>query len=107
MSASWPNSNIWSDARILHGMQGKLAYRTNVGIALFDRSGLVLIARRIKDDGPEIIEPGLDWQMPQGGVDPGEEPYHAARRELLEETGVSSVDLLAEIPEWLSYDFPA
>ena len=83
-----------------------LPYRLNVGIALFNRSGLVLIARRIKDDGPEILEPGRHWQMPQGGVDAGEDPFDAARRELMEETGVSSIECLAQIPDWLTYDFP-
>lgn len=83
-----------------------LPYRLNVGIALFNRSGLVLIARRIKDDGPEILQPGRDWQMPQGGVDAGEDPYGAARRELLEETGARSVEFLAQMPDWLTYEFP-
>ena len=49
----------------------------------------MLIARRIGDDGPEIILPGHEWQMPQGGIDPGEDPEAAARRELCEETGVA------------------
>jgi len=44
--------------------------------------------------------------MPQGGIDPGEEPYQAALRELHEETGVSSVSLIAEAPEWLTYEIP-
>ena len=44
-------------------------YRPNVGIALFNAQGRVFIARRFKDDGPEIIYPGLEWQMPQGGID--------------------------------------
>jgi putative (di)nucleoside polyphosphate hydrolase len=44
--------------------------------------------------------------MPQGGVDPGEEPYAAALRELAEETGVTSVSLLAEAPDWLTYEIP-
>jgi putative (di)nucleoside polyphosphate hydrolase len=39
-------------------------YRPNVGIALFNASGQVLIGRRFRDDGPEIILPGLEWQMP-------------------------------------------
>ena len=55
------------------------------------RQGHVFIARRFKDDGPEIILPGLEWQMPQGGIDPDEDPRPAAVRELYEETGVTSV----------------
>ena len=81
-------------------------YRPNVGIALFNRQGLVLIARRTGDDGPETILPGHEWQMPQGGIDPGEDPETAARRELQEETGVTSVALLGRMPEWLAYEFP-
>lgn len=81
-------------------------YRPNVGVALFNRDGLVLIAKRIGDDGPEIVFPGHEWQMPQGGVDAGEELEAAARRELLEETGVSSVTVLGSTSGWLTYDFP-
>ena len=81
-------------------------YRPNVGIALFNARGRVLIARRFKDDGPEIILPGFEWQMPQGGIDPNEDPRPAAQRELFEETGVTSVAYLGETPEWLSYDYP-
>jgi len=57
-------------------------YRSNVGIALFNGTGQVLIGRRFKNDGPEIILPGLEWQMPQGGVDEGEDLRAAALREL-------------------------
>jgi putative (di)nucleoside polyphosphate hydrolase len=80
-------------------------YRSNVGIALFNADGHVLIGRRFRDDGPEIILPGLEWQMPQGGVEPEEELRTAAMRELWEETGVTSADYLGET-EWLTYEFP-
>jgi putative (di)nucleoside polyphosphate hydrolase len=79
--------------------------RPNVGIALFNASGRVLIARRIDDDGPEIIMPGFEWQMPQGGIANGEQPMDAARRELFEETGVLSAEYLSETG-WVDYLFP-
>ena len=81
-------------------------YRPNVGIALFDARGRVLIARRMKDDGPEIILPGHEWQMPQGGVDPDENQDAAARRELWEETGVTSAEILGTLSEPVRYEFP-
>jgi putative (di)nucleoside polyphosphate hydrolase len=80
-------------------------YRPNVGIALFNAAGRVLIAKRFKDDGPEIIYPGLEWQMPQGGIDANEDSRPAAVRELYEETGVTSVEYLGET-DWLTYEFP-
>lgn len=80
-------------------------YRPNVGIALFNAAGHVLIGHRIKNDGPEIILPGLEWQMPQGGIDEGEDPRQAVMRELWEETGAVSADYLDETG-WMTYEFP-
>src|SRR5438874_6162241 len=80
-------------------------YRPNVGIALFNTSGEVLIGRRFRDDGPEIILPGLEWQMPQGGIDAGENPRDAVMRELREETGAVSAEYLGET-DWIKYEFP-
>jgi putative (di)nucleoside polyphosphate hydrolase len=72
---------------------------------LFNADGLVLIGRRFKDDGPEIVLPGLEWQMPQGGIDANEDPRKAVMRELWEETGVTSARPLAET-DWMTYEFP-
>ena len=81
-------------------------YRRNVGVALFDPRGRVLICRRIGDDGPEVIAPGHEWQLPQGGVDPGEDIEAAARRELFEETGVGSAVALGRMDGEVTYDWP-
>src|SRR6266436_8054870 len=86
-------------------MPGEKPYRPNVGIALFNATGQVLIGRRFRDDGPEIILPGLEWQMPQGGIDAGEDPRAAVMRELWEETGAVSADHLGET-DWMTYEFP-
>jgi putative (di)nucleoside polyphosphate hydrolase len=86
-------------------MSNTKSYRPNVGIALFNAAGFVLIGRRFKDDGPEIILPGLEWQMPQGGIDADENPREAVMRELWEETGVIGADYLGET-DWLTYEFP-
>ena len=55
----------------------------------------VLIGRRFRDDGPEIVLPGLEWQMPQGGIDVGENPRDAVMRELWEETGAATPNISA------------
>jgi putative (di)nucleoside polyphosphate hydrolase len=86
-------------------MTANKPYRSNVGIALLNARGEVLIARRFRDDGPEIIYPGLEWQMPQGGIDADENPRDAVMRELWEETGVTHADYLGET-DWVTYDFP-
>jgi putative (di)nucleoside polyphosphate hydrolase len=86
-------------------MSDSKPYRPNVGIALFNASGAVLIGRRFRDDGPEIILPGLEWQMPQGGIDAHENLRDAAMRELWEETGVVNARYLGQT-DWLTYEFP-
>jgi putative (di)nucleoside polyphosphate hydrolase len=80
-------------------------YRPNVGIALFNSAGQVLIGRRYRDDGPEVVLPGLEWQMPQGGIDADENPRDAVMRELWEETGVTRANYLGET-DWITYEFP-
>ena len=82
-----------------------LPYRPCVGVALFNRAGLVWVGRRIDAPG-EAEGPGQWWQMPQGGVDEGEPLYEAALRELYEETNIRSVARLGEIADWLTYDLP-
>ena len=83
-------------------------YRPNVGVALFNRAGEVWYGRRAGDFAG-LGEPAdlYRWQMPQGGVDNGEDIVGAAYRELEEETGIVSARLLTVTPGWLAYDFPA
>jgi putative (di)nucleoside polyphosphate hydrolase len=81
-----------------------LPYRPCAGLTVFNRDGLVFIGRRTS--GPEHIDATHVWQMPQGGIDSGEEPYAAALRELYEETNIRSVEKLGEIEDWLTYDIP-
>ena len=83
-----------------------LPYRRNVGAAVFNREGRVFVGRRRKRRGGMAPAAGHEWQMPQGGVDEGENLLEAARRELFEETNISGAALLAEAPDWLSYDLP-
>jgi putative (di)nucleoside polyphosphate hydrolase len=75
-------------------------YRPNVGIMLLDADNRVFVARRI-DTSTEA------WQMPQGGVDEGEDPRRAAFRELKEEIGTDNAAILAESRSWMRYDLPA
>jgi putative (di)nucleoside polyphosphate hydrolase len=83
-----------------------MPYRPCVGIALFNAIGQVFMARRRPDKGPEYSGSVYEWQMPQGGIDPGENPYDAALRELYEETNIRSTRLMDEAPDWYSYELP-
>ncbi|HUC19743.1 MAG TPA: RNA pyrophosphohydrolase [Acetobacteraceae bacterium] len=78
-----------------------LPYRLNAGAVLFDRAGRVLVARRADRPNAEA------WQLPQGGIDAGEDPRVAVLRELAEEIGTDRFGIIGEHPEWLSYDLPA
>ncbi len=81
-----------------------LPYRPCAGIMVFNRAGLIFVGRR--KSGREHVDATHVWQMPQGGIDQGEEPYQAALRELYEETNIRSVEKLGEFPDWLSYNLP-
>ena len=81
-----------------------LPYRPCVGTAVFNRDGRVFVGRRI--DGPEHVDELHAWQLPQGGIDRGEDAWPAALRELYEETNIRSVEKLDEIAEELCYDIP-
>ncbi len=76
---------------------GDLPYRRNVGAALFGPDGRVFVGRRA---GTEA------WQMPQGGIDEGEDPRDAVLRELREEIGTDAAEIMGEHPDWLEYDLP-
>jgi putative (di)nucleoside polyphosphate hydrolase len=81
-----------------------LPYRPCAGLTVFNRQGLVFVGRRA--GGPEHVDATHVWQMPQGGIDEGEDPYKAALRELYEETNIKSVEKLGEIAGWIHYDIP-
>lgn len=78
-----------------------LPYRPCAGVMIVNRDGKVFVGQRLDS----VLEA---WQMPQGGIDAGEEPLAAAIREVGEETGIApdKVELLAEAPDWLTYDLP-
>ena len=76
-----------------------LPLRSGVGIVVLNKENKIFVAKRI--DNPKNF-----WQMPQGGVDEGENNYNAALRELKEETSVVSVELIQEINKKLTYILP-
>ena len=73
-------------------------YRLCAGIMLFNEICLVWTGRRVDVED--------SWQMPQGGIDTGESPISAAYRELYEETGCQSVELVGQTTDWILYDLP-
>jgi len=77
----------------------ELPLRTGVGIVLLNRENKIFVGKRIDN-------PANSWQMPQGGVDENEDFLQAAKRELEEETGVKTVEVIKELNEWLTYDLP-
>jgi len=76
-----------------------LPLRSGVGIAVLNNQNKIFVAKRI--DNPKNF-----WQMPQGGIDEGEDYYQAALRELEEETSIKNVDLIKEIEGFTTYDLP-
>ena len=76
-----------------------LPYRSGVGLMLLNARGQVFVAQRID-------MPSSAWQMPQGGIDPGETPRLAALRELREEIGTDKAEIIAESRDWVRYDLP-
>ena len=84
-----------------------LPYRPCVGIMVLNPGGKVWMGHRPIRNGNDEFKPDEKrWQMPQGGIDKGEKPLAAAKRELWEETGITSARLLAQSDEWLTYDLP-
>ena len=77
----------------------KLPLRNGVGIAVLNKENKIFVAKRI--DNPADF-----WQMPQGGIDEGENYFDAALRELKEETSIKSVKLIKEISKYTTYDLP-
>ena len=77
----------------------ELPLRIGVGIVLLNNENKVFVGKRIDN-------PGKFWQMPQGGIDGNENILDAAKRELMEETGIKSVKLIKALNEWLEYNLP-
>ena len=80
-------------------IEQKLPLRTGVGIIVLNKQNKIFVGKR-KDN------PGDKWQMPQGGVDEGENYITAMRRELLEETGIQNIEIIKEIDKIYQYELP-
>lgn len=78
-----------------------LPYRQGVGIVLINPGGLIWVGRRCERFDGEA------WQMPQGGIDPSEDPALAALRELMEETGTNKAEIITASRHWYEYDIPS
>jgi len=78
----------------------RLPYRACVGMMLVNSKGRIFVGERLDSPGA--------WQMPQGGIDPGESPEQAVLRELQEETGIQRdlVEVRDQTPNWIPYDLP-
>ena len=73
-------------------------YRSGIGLMIRNRDNMIFMGERLDNPG--------HFQMPQGGIDEGEEPETTVFRELYEETGIRNAGIIAQMDEWLYYDFP-
>ena len=80
-------------------IEQKLPLRTGVGIIVLNKQNKIFVGKR-KDN------PGDKWQMPQGGVDEGEDYITAMKRELLEETSIQNIEIIKEIDKIYQYELP-
>jgi putative (di)nucleoside polyphosphate hydrolase len=87
------------DRGALKGARSARDYRASVGIMLLNKANQVFVGRRHETNGDA-------WQMPQGGIEDGEDARVAAFRELREEIGTGKAEILAESKNWLYYEFP-
>ena len=83
-----------------------LPYRKCVGIMIINSNNKIWMGHRPVINNDEFKPDDKRWQMPQGGIDKGEAPIDAAKREMWEETGITSATMLAETDDWLNYDLP-
>lgn len=83
-----------------------MPYRPCAGIALFNAQGQVFLGERAPFPYADEGDRQHPWQMPQGGIDKGEDPQVAAIRELAEETSVVSAKLIGAVDDWIPYDLP-